>query len=213
MRFLEFKNKVSKWPYIKSQDLTKFADNKQTIRNQLYRWQKQGLIKKLKKGLYILNETDRKINPSKPFFANHLYSPSYVSLEYALNFYGLIPERVFAVTSVTTKKTKTINNELGPFIYRKIKKNAYRGFKREQDESGLSYFMADAEKAVLDILYLSTSKFNHISKNTFSSFFRFQNTEILDLQKLAEYQKLYHSKKLDRIINKFINFVKETNYA
>jgi len=168
MRYSEFKNEVSDWPYIQSQDLTRFKDNKQIIRNQLYRWQKQGLIKRLKKGFYILNGSDRKTNPGKPFFANHLYSPSYISLEYALNFYGLIPERIFAVTSITTKKTKTISNELGTFIYRKIKKSAYRGFHMEQDESGFSYFMADAEKAVLDILYLNTHRFNDITEDIFS---------------------------------------------
>lgn len=213
MRYSEFKHKVSNWPYIQSRDLTRFQDNKQIVRNQLYRWQKQGLIKKLKKGFYILNETDRKINPSKTFFANCLYSPSYVSLEYALNFYGLIPERAFAVTSITTKKTKTINNELGSFIYRKIKKNAYSGFHLERDEADFPYFMADAEKAVLDILYLNTSRFPDVKEDIFSRFFRFQNTESLDMQKLSKIKELYHSKKLDRMTNKFIDFVKEVNYA
>lgn len=61
---------------------------------QLSNWEKKGLIIRLKRGLYVLNENDRKIEPSRIFLANSLYSPSYVSTAYALGYYDLIPEKV-----------------------------------------------------------------------------------------------------------------------
>lgn len=61
---------------------------------QLSNWEKKGLIIRLKRGLYVLNENNRKIEPSRIFLANSLYSHSYVSTAYALGYYDLIPEKV-----------------------------------------------------------------------------------------------------------------------
>jgi len=74
------------------------------------------LLIKLKRGLYVLNKHDRKINPSLKLLANQFYFPSYVSMEYARNFYGLIPERVYQITSVSTRKTARFKNDLGEFV-------------------------------------------------------------------------------------------------
>jgi predicted transcriptional regulator of viral defense system len=63
------------------------------LRVQLSNWEKKGLITRLKQGLYVLNENNRKIEPSRIFLANSLYSPSYVSTAYALGYYDLIPEK------------------------------------------------------------------------------------------------------------------------
>lgn len=87
------------------------------------------------------------------FIAKEIYSPSYVSLEYALSIYGLIPERVVDVTSVTTKKPIEFKNKLGVFIYQHIKENCFTGFIEKEDENGLVYFIATPEKAVADFLY------------------------------------------------------------
>jgi len=64
------------------------------LRVQLSNREKKGLIIRLKQGLYVLNENNRKIEPSRIFLANSLYSPSYVSTAYALGYYDLIPEKV-----------------------------------------------------------------------------------------------------------------------
>ena len=142
MNYNEFKNRAQQWPLIFSRDLILRQRNKQVIRNQLKRWENKKLLVKLKRGVFLLNQHDRRINPSRAYIANYLYSPSYVSLEYALNYYGLIPEEVKDLTSVTTKKTASVKNELARFIYQHIGPKAFRGFKSLRDKAGLTFFMA-----------------------------------------------------------------------
>ena len=144
MDFLQFKRQVQNQPVILSQDIVRKVDEPQALRNQLTRWQKKGLLISLRKGIYILNPDDRKIETSQTVIANILYQPSYISLEYALNFYGLIPESVNDVTSVSTRKTTVFNNKLGTFRYQHIKPQAFRGFKRS-GEGQNAFFMAEAE--------------------------------------------------------------------
>ncbi len=71
------------------------------MRNQLTRWGKNGLIIQLKRGVYMLNKNDQKLHPSRFYLANQLLWPSYVSLESALGYYGLIPEAVADVVTPT----------------------------------------------------------------------------------------------------------------
>ena len=152
MNYTEFKNRFQDQPYILSRDIAKNHQDPQALRNQLVRWKKKGLIISLKKGLYILNQNDRKSDIDPNFIANICYEPSYVSLESALNFYGLIPEKVSDITSVTTLKTARFSNALGNFIYQRIKEAAFRGFKK-LGQGPASFFMAEPEKAVVDFLY------------------------------------------------------------
>ena len=98
MRFEEFRKTVEAYPLI-SWPLIKMltgGDRKMTL--QLSRWKHNGKLIRLNKNYFILNESDRKIHPSKLHLAGELYKPSYVSLEYALSFHGLIPERVIDLT-------------------------------------------------------------------------------------------------------------------
>lgn len=117
MKYLDFKNAVRDFPIISLNHIFNISKNPQTLIVQLIGWQRKGLVIKLKRGLYILNENDRKVEPSRLFIANALYSPSYVSTTYAFGYYDLIPERVEDVTSITTKKTARFTNPFGTFIY------------------------------------------------------------------------------------------------
>lgn len=203
MNYTQFKNKYQYAPFILSRDEVRLEKNAQIIRNQFSRWQDKGLIIKLKRGTYLLNKNDRKINPSRLFISNQLYGPSYVSLEYALNFYGLIPERVPDVTSVATRKTIRFQNELGVFTYQHIKPQAFRGFKKNVDEAGLPYFIAEPEKALLDFLYLNLDKFSKDSKDLFEISYRFQNLDILKKRKIIELAKMFDNHKLMKVIGVF----------
>jgi len=119
---------------------------------QLSLWQKQGYITKLKNGLYIFTESLIGTNPEE--IAQLLYEPSYISLEKALSIYGLIPEMVYAITSITAKATRRFKNKLGVFTYRNIKPNLFFGYTRKP--TGL--MIADPEKALLDLIYLNKIK-------------------------------------------------------
>lgn len=207
MNYSDFKNYFQKFPLINSIDIVN-KGNSQTMYNQINNWLKKGLLVKLKKGLYILNSSDRKIEITNYFLANQLYSPSYVSLEYALSLYGIIPEAVISVTSVTTKKTKKIKNDLGLFTYRHIKKDAFRGFKEAKDNKGLNYFLADPEKAVVDFIYLNLHKFSKEDKNIFENSYRFQNLQILRPKKLITYAKLFNNQKLDCVVKNLYKICK-----
>ena len=97
MKYLDFKNKVKDFPVFSSSQLSAFGEKEAILRNQLSYWKKKGLVLEIKKGLYVLNEHDRKITPSRYLLANQIYAPSYVSTEFAMGYYDLIPERVVDV--------------------------------------------------------------------------------------------------------------------
>ena len=87
MKYDDFKKKVLNRPIIFSKDIVPVGRSGQVVRNQLERWRKSGRIIRLKRGVFILAADDRKFETSRPYLANQLYGPSYVSLEYALNYY------------------------------------------------------------------------------------------------------------------------------
>ncbi len=78
---------------------------------------KKGALITLKKGLYIPGP-GMNIRKPEPFLvANHLWGPSYVSLETALSYWGFIPERVYEISSITIKSAKTYKTAMGRFRY------------------------------------------------------------------------------------------------
>jgi len=199
MRYEEFKTKIIHLPVISRQFLALLAGNKPGFWVQFQRWVKTGKIISLRRGLYILNPADRRIDPSRAFIAGQIYSPSYVSLEYALSFYGLIPEKTADLTCVTAKKTAAFKNPFGRFSYQHVKENCFNGFREARDEAGLAYFMAVPEKAVVDFLYLNQHKFTGDQQSLLYDSYRFQNVEILKKGKLLQYVRLFNSRKLSAI--------------
>jgi predicted transcriptional regulator of viral defense system len=115
---------------------------------------KKGIIIRVKKGLYIFREEFQKRPYSPEILANLMYGPSYVSLEYALQYYGLIPERVEAVTSVTTGRSRRFSSPVGLFIYRRIPLSAFRiGMDRIEIGEGRAFLIAVPEKALADKIH------------------------------------------------------------
>jgi len=209
MNYEHFKNKVIDRPIIFSRDLTVHRPKKQIMLNQLNRWRKKGLLLKLKRGVFLLNQNDRKITPSRAYIANQLYTPSYVSLEYALNYYGIIPERVNALTCISTRKTSRISNKLGEFIYQHIKYSGFRGFKALKDESGFVYFIAEPEKAIVDFCYLNLKDFQEDFKAIFIESYRLQNLEILNTKKVINFAKILDNKKLIKVSESLCELIRE----
>ncbi|MGD2270206.1 MAG: hypothetical protein PVI06_07400 [Desulfobacterales bacterium] len=112
---------------------------------------RKGIIIRVKKGLYIFGDDYRRRPYSREVLANLIYGPSYISLEYALHYYGLIPERVEAITSVTPGRSRKFFTPVGLFIYRNIPLEAFRtGMNRIELEGGLSFLVAVPEKALAD---------------------------------------------------------------
>ncbi|MBN3033438.1 MAG: hypothetical protein JW873_05020 [Candidatus Saganbacteria bacterium] len=196
MRFEEFKQKVKKSPLFSGDVAKLFAADPQALRNQLLRWKKRGLIVSLRKGLYALSREERGAALSRELIAATLYQPSYISLETALSYYKLIPEKTVSVTSVTARKTAEFANEEGFFSYRHLKKHAYFGFRQARDESGFPYFIAEPEKALLDYLYLNLNALGKNPAGYLRDSLRLQNRPVLNKRKLTAYAARYGVKKL-----------------
>lgn len=109
---------------------------------------KSGLFLKLRNNYYMLKDS----HPSLYSIANKLYQPSYISLESALSYYGIIPEVVYTVTSVTTKPTREFTTPKSVFSYQRIKKSVFAGYSPVVLEGNV-VLLAEPEKALADYLY------------------------------------------------------------
>lgn len=122
-------------------------------RNNLTRWQKRKLLVKLRQGYYTFPEYMETAGIAW-FFANRMYTPSYISLHTALAFYGIIPESVVQITSITTLKTASFKNEFGEFSYKNVQQDLFFGYELKQVHNNKMLQFASPEKALLDLLYL-----------------------------------------------------------
>jgi len=112
---------------------------------------KQGILLRLKKGLYTFGGLYQDSAVDTIAIANRLYTPSYVSFDYVLSYYGLIPERVYEITSATLHTKKVFNTPLGRFSYRPIPLSVYAlGVDWLYDERNGGKFIATPEKALCD---------------------------------------------------------------
>lgn len=110
-----------------------------------------GDIIPLKKGLYVVSERYRSEKLSMEVLANQIYGPSYVSLDSALSYYGIIPEKVNVVTSVTVKRSRKFENQAGNFTYLSAPKNYVGiGVVSESSDGVHSFLIASPEKALCD---------------------------------------------------------------
>lgn len=205
MRFTEFKKILSGYPSFSFSDLQLFLGNKykRSILNEIKRWEKKTLLIKLRRGAYLFG--DYKIN-DPAILAGKIYSPSYISLEYALGHYGIIPEMVFAVTSVTTRTTRQFHNQVGHYYYHTIKKDAFGGY-IPMVKDGISYYLASPEKALVDFLYFNRNKLDG-TVGQFESY-RFMEDYRWKKGLLLTYAKLFLNKKTLYLTKKFI----ETYYT
>jgi predicted transcriptional regulator of viral defense system len=126
------------------------------IRQKINELLKAGIIVRVKKGLYVFGPHYNQIPVCKETLANLIYGPSYISLEYALAYHGLIPERVETVTSVTSKRDKEFNTPLGRFTYRFLGINKYpHEIHQVWIDRHHPVWMASPEKALCDYLVLN----------------------------------------------------------
>ena len=206
MRFFKIKEKLKDYAVFSLSDIRKLDKSKNILR-RMYEWQGKNYIRRICKTFYILNNLE--INEQILFLiANKIYEPSYISLESALNFYGLIPELVPNITSVTTKKTQMFNTEKGSFIYKKIKLDLFFGYKLIRYENW-EYKIADLEKAILDFLYLNPSL---KTESDFSELRIDKKTlrKQTNKKKFNLYLKQYDNKRLS---NKLKIFLRSIDYA
>lgn len=120
--------------------------SKNTAKHLIRRLKKEGIIRALIRGRYFFTLTQPKFVEYR--IANFLYQPSYISLETALSYYGLLSQFPYQTISVTVRKSKKIMSESKTYIYSQIKKELYTGFVKTND-----FLIASEEKAIFDAYY------------------------------------------------------------
>lgn len=122
-------------------------------RNKIASLEHEGEIIRLKRGLYIVSPDISKQLLSVELIANHIYGPSYVSMETALRYYGLIPEQVYTIRSMTTNRSKKFENTIGNFEYISVDQKYYPiGINLHTVESKYTFLIAMPEKALCDMI-------------------------------------------------------------
>jgi predicted transcriptional regulator of viral defense system len=119
--------------------------------NKIHQLVKGGILERVTKGLYIAGPALQAERPDLFLLANQILGPSYVSLESALSYHGLIPERVYTTTSMTTKAARQYTTSLGAFIYTRLSLPYYSfGIRSVKLTKQQTVMMASPEKALLD---------------------------------------------------------------
>ncbi|MCX5751249.1 MAG: hypothetical protein NT099_06250 [Candidatus Saganbacteria bacterium] len=192
MKYSQLRKKIRS-PIFSRQDLR--LSGEKIFPYQLSLWQKKGYLFKIRNGLYVFADQLACVLPEEIAF--RLYSPSYISLEKALSVYGIIPEMVYGITSVTPKTTREFRNKFGDFTYRHIKSDLFFGYREDKDRKCL---MAEPEKALLDYLYFNLSKIDPCEA---IEEFRF-NVKIIKKElsraKLKKYLQLFNNRKMNQAI-------------
>jgi len=146
---------------------------------------------KIRNGLYAL----RADMPAEEAIANRLYTPSYISFEYALCRYSIIPESVYSITSATTRITREFIVSNKSFLYSRIKRQAYRGYRTEKI-GGITVLIAEPEKALVDYLYFVDLKLKILNERL--------NVDKLRKKTIMEYARLFERKSLLKLVKEII---------
>jgi len=163
-------------------------------RRQLYRWAKAGRIYRLRRDLYALAPPFQKVKPHPFLIANRMARGSYVSRQSALAHYGLIPEYVPVVTSVTTSRPALWETPLGSYDFRHLKVEMFYGYQLLELGGRQQAFVATPEKALLDLVYLQPGG----DSPDYLRELRLQNLDRIDPHELAIQADQAGSHKLQR---------------
>lgn len=121
-------------------------------RNKIANLEIKGKLVRLKRGLYVVSPEESGRLLSTELIANHIYGPSYISMESALRYYGLIPERVHLVRSMTTKRSRMFENSISRFEYIGCDEAYYPIGVTQKISDDYSFLIASPEKALCDLI-------------------------------------------------------------
>ena len=173
--------------------------------------EKAGDLIRLRRGLYVVNPELSGKDINMPLCANHIYGPSYVSLRWALRWYGLIPESVFRMTSVTLRASKTFENPLGCFDYFKVDPKYFPIGIRMVADDGVNYLMASPEKALCDLIQYDS----YLPAKSVKGLIRYLEEDIrFDMDELARFDVNIIEECADKgskklILNNLIKIIKK----
>ena len=172
---------------------------------QLIRWTKSGRVFQLRRCLYAIAPPYQKVKPHPFLIANRMQRASYVSGQSALAFYGLIPDTVQAILSVTAGRPERLETPLGVFEFRHIKPELLRGYRmttlHSPKTAEQNALVATPEKALLDLVYLQPGG----DQPVYLRELRLQNLDHLDMDELRRQAEIFKTPKLRRAVNAIIH--------
>ena len=186
------------------------------IRNCIGRLLDSGEIIRIRKGLYTFAEPLRRSPLCRELLANLIYGPSYITADYALSYYGLIPERVTVLTSVTTGRSRSFSTPFGVFTYRSLSGAFYTPGATLETSGKSPFLIATPEKALIDRVWQD----NHFSGTTISSYdaylrddqrLDFDRLRELDFKRFQEFAGARGSRKIDNLLKYIKPHMEKTN--
>lgn len=202
MKYDAFIQNFAPAPWVETQDVGVWSDKSlRHIQIRLAQWVREGKLQQLRRGKYLLPEAYRRHQPSNYALSNMLYRPSYVSMESALSFYGLIPESVPAMQNITTQLTKKWDTPVGSFTYHHMKQERFFGYELVPFSTAESFYCATPEKALADLFYMKKGNWSEAR----IAELRLQNVDRVNKRKLRRVGKTMKSKKVVAAIEAFIS--------
>ncbi len=180
MKFDDLLVSASKQPFFETGLLLAGAVDPADVRRQLSRWTRAGRVIQLRRGLYTLAAPYQQTAPHPFLIANSLLPGSYVSLQSALAYYGLIPEYAAQTLSVTTQRPSRWRNPLGDFRFQHLATYLFFGYQQINLSLGQDAFIALPEKALLDLVHLTPDG----DAPAYLAGLRLQNLERLNMKRL-----------------------------
>ena len=203
MKYIELLEIVKNTPVFTTGLLLAGNVNTAVIRSQISRWVREGKVIMLRRGCYTIAPPYSGEIPSIFVLANAMEPASYISCQSALAWYGLIPEHVPSVVSVTSGRSGTITNKLGNFIFRHVKSSLLWGFESMNVSPGEKARIACPEKALLDLIYLESKG----DSDSYLEQLRLQNIDLLERGKLVSYAHRWGKPKLIRATDRILSIL------
>ncbi|KKU03626.1 MAG: hypothetical protein UX88_C0006G0014 [Candidatus Woesebacteria bacterium GW2011_GWC2_47_16] len=168
-------------------------ENQNTIYKLIQRLNKYGLLDRISKGKYL----PAGLNLSEFEMANLILTPSYVSFESALSFYGILPQFPYQITSATPLKSTTINSVNKEFSYSHLSTKMYWGYTKTNN-----FLIATPEKALIDMMYLASKKLRNID---------FDEMDFTDIDKdiLKKIAKKINFMPFKKYYDRYTNFISD----
>lgn len=191
--------KLQNYPsvYVTDSELSVILDGTDNSRHaQVKRALAKGELKRIKRGLYTLDKQLASTKPHPFELAQRIYGPSYISLESALSYHNLIPEAVYEVTSVTSKRQNKFSTPLGIFSYLHApQKNLFIEVDRIE-ENGRYFFMATPWKAITDYVFCYKKTWKSIDPIINSLRIELDDLAPLEQQTLIELNNYYNNRRV-----------------
>jgi len=206
MKWEELLGHFADQPLFNTSHLAVFPDPQSHILVQLSRWVAIGKLAQIRRGWYLIQKPYRTKDVSPGSIANAVVDPSYLSLEWALQFHGMIPEATFHPTSVTTKRGIRFEAIDHVFIYHHLTPSLFRGY-LEVLLGGERIVVASPEKALLDLVYIFVH--DHPFSLLWLESLRLQNLETFRIAEFRLFSRLVRKPGFAATADQVVDFVRD----